>query len=443
MIFFKLFHRDLEMMRQFKHWADRQQSPERHHHLDQLLRNQTLSSAQLRDKQRADLAAMLRYAHQHVPYYRERDRGAVPEGEFAETIAAIPILRKADVVQNIHAMLDERADRSTVHIAHTGGSTGQPLAYYYDRHKHELMRAGMMRSYMWSGWRPGEKILNFWGAGQDIRSRGLRKRLSGFVSAEKTLAAQEYTEAELARWVDEIRRYRPVLLQGYASILAELARYLVERKLPPPTGLKAVYSTAEVLHDWQRELMEEAFGCKVFNQYGSREIPNIAVECRHGNMHVFTDMVYLESVREDGEDKLIVTSLTNRLMPFIRYDIGDSGRLKDGECACGSPFPLLEMDLCRSNDLIRTRDGKVIYPSYFVHLLDGVEGVRQFRFVQTGFERVLLELVAAHPLTADVIAALQADIQKNVDAGMRLDIRYVEMLPRTGSGKHRFVVRDM
>lgn len=431
------------MIFRLKHWADRRQSPERHRHLEALLSNQTLSAAQLREKQGADLAAVLRHAHARVPYYRERDRNAPLGGVAHEAIRTLPILRKDDVIRHRDALLDEQADKATVRIAHTGGSTGQPLVYYYDRHKHELMRAGMMRSYMWSGWRPGEKILNFWGARQDIKSRGLRKRMEDFIAAEKTLAAYEYTEADLARWVDEIKQYRPVLLQGYTSILAELARYVSDRRLRLPSSLKGVYSTAEMLHDWQRDLMETAFGCKVFNQYGSREIPNIAVECRHGNMHVFTDLVYLESVQEDGEDKLLITSLTNRLMPFIRYDIGDSGRLKDGECPCGAPFPLLEMGVCRSNDLIRTRHGRIVYPSYFIHLLDALDGVRQFQFVQTALDDMTLNLVVAQPLAPDTEAGIQARIRQDVDPDLTVRIRYVEAIPRTRSGKHRFVIRDM
>ena len=98
------------------------------------------------------------------------------------------------------------------------------------------------------------------------------------------------------------------------------------------SGLLGVYSTAEVLHDDQRTLMERAFCGKVFNQYGCREVPNIAWECRHGNMHVFSDMVQLESVSDAEGDRLLVTSLTDRVMPFIRYALGDSGRLVDGQC---------------------------------------------------------------------------------------------------------------
>ena len=73
----------------------------------------------------------------------------------------------ADVVAHLPEMLARGNDPQRTKIGHTGGSTGKPLAFYYDEAKHELMRAGMMRSYMLSGWRPGQKILNFWGARQD------------------------------------------------------------------------------------------------------------------------------------------------------------------------------------------------------------------------------------------------------------------------------------
>jgi len=133
-----------------------------------------------------------------------------------------------------------------------------------------------------------------------------------------------------------------VLIYGYASALAELARHVIGRRLAMPRTLIGVYSTAKMLDPQQRELMRQAFGCRVLNQHGCREVPNIAWECRHGGMHISADPVYLKSVRMQDEERLLVTSLTNRLMPFIRYDLEDSCRLLEGECPCGSPFPMME-----------------------------------------------------------------------------------------------------
>jgi phenylacetate-CoA ligase len=333
-------------------------------------------------------------------------------------------------------MLARGHDPRTTPIGYTGGSTGKPLAFFYDETKHELMRAGMMRSYMLSGWLPGRKILNFWGARQDTVSGGVfgNSWWDDFVAAERTLPAHEIDAAKLHGWVDFIRRYRPTLLQGYASILAALARFVLDEKLSMPASLIGVYSTAEVLTAGQRETMERAFGCKVFNQYGSREIPNIACECRHGNMHVWTDMVWLESF--GGE--LLVTSLTNRLMPMLRYANGDCGDLLEGACGCGLPFPLMAMGLCRQNDLILAPDGRRLHPSLFNRLLYGMTGVAQYQFVQDKPGCIALNLLAAAPLEPAVAERLRQAVRDAT--GLRLELVYVDALERTTSGKHRFVI---
>ena len=429
------------MIHRLRHWLHRRRHPERYAQLDRLLHNQALTPAQVLRKQQEDLAAIVGHAVGNTAYYGEkigRAHGRIGDG-FA--IGDLPILSKDDVIQHMDDLLDRSAVRSRVKVGHTGGSTGKPLAFYYDDAKHELMRAGMCRSYMGSGWRPGEKILNFWGARQDVQEGGVfAGKYSDAIAAEKTIAAYEYTEAQLHEWAQGIRAYRPVLLQGYASVLAEVARFVVAGGMAMPRSLRGVYSTAEMLDGRQRELMEQAFGCKVFNQYGSREIPNNACECRQGNQHILTDMVYLESIKIDDEDRLIVTSLTNRLMPFIRYDIGDSGRLLEGECECGSPFPLMEMGMCRQNDLIRTRAGKTFHPAYFNRLLYGLAGIRQYQWVQEAPDQLVLNLVAAAPLGTETLVRLRTRLQREVEAGMRLEVRYLDDIPRTASGKHRFVI---
>jgi phenylacetate-CoA ligase len=427
------------MIHPLRHWLHRRRHPQRYIHLDQLLRNQSLTREQVLRKQQQDLADIIDHAVAHTKYYEEKFGKLVVQRNVS--IADLPILHKDDVIRRMDDLLARGADRSQVKTGHTGGSTGKPLAFYYDDAKHELMRAGMCRSYMMSGWKPGQKILNFWGARQDVIAGGVfGAKYSDTIAAEKTIAASEYTEAQLHDWATFIRAYRPVLLQGYASILAEVARFVINNKMVMPKSLLGVYSTAEVLNSWQRELMEQAFGCKVFNQYGSREIPNIACECRHGNQHVFTDMVYLESLQLDNEDSLVITSLTNRLMPFIRYDIGDSGRLKEGECDCGSPFPLMEMGTCRRNDFIITRSGKHIHPSFFNRLLYGQTQIKQYQFMQSEPDKITLSLVSSPRLRAEIEHSIKEKIRAEVDDSMVLEINYVDEIRRSVSGKHRFVI---
>lgn len=431
------------MIARLRHWLHRRRYPQRYAQLDQLMQTQLLDRAALLAKQQRDLADIVHFAAAHTPHYAESLppmlHGSAPD------IRTLPILHKDTVRLRLADLLADTADRSQTTIGHTGGSTGKPLAFYYNDAKHELMRAGMMRSYQLSGWRPGQKILNFWGARQDVvpggvfgAKLGIHALMDDFIAAEHTISAYEYSEDKLVEWARFIQSYQPVLLQGYASILSEVARVVIAHQLPMPGTLIGVYSTAEVLTDSQRQQMQQAFGCRVFNQYGSREIPNIACECRIGHLHVFTDMVVLESL--GTEQRLLVTSLTNRLMPMIRYDIGDSGRLLDGACECGLPFPLMEMDLCRHNDHIRTPGGKTLHPAYFNRLLAGQTQIRQYQWVQHAPDHITLNLVAADRLSDAALASLQARLHRDVDARMTLEVNYLDEIPRTRSGKHRFVI---
>jgi phenylacetate-CoA ligase len=432
------------MLPTLRHWLHARRHPDRYAQLEYLLRNQALSREQVLEKQRRDLAAIVAHAHHTVPYYRERfaylDGAAFHE---------LPILSKDAVASRLDDLLSSDADRAQAKLGHTGGSTGKPLAFWYDAAKHELMRAGMMRGFMMSGWRPGQKVMYFWGARHDTRKGGVFGGKYGggwganwgdLIAAEKTITAVEYSEAKQHEWARAIQTWRPTLLYGYASAMSELARHILANRLPMPKSLIGVYSTAEMLDDSQREVMQEAFGCKVFNQYGCREVPNIAWECRHGHMHVFADLVHLESVEIEGEARFLVTSLSNRQMPFIRYDVGDSGRLLEGDCPCGSPFPQMEMGMCRKNDLIRTRAGATFHPAYFNRLLYGMTQIRQYQWVQTALDRLDLNLVTAEPLSAEAVASLRASLARDVDPAMRLEVHHVDEIPRTVSGKHRFMI---
>ncbi len=426
------------MMRALRHGLQRLRYPQRYAQLEQLLAQQALSPAALQARQRQALAAIVGHAAANVPYYSRR-LGDLTHWD--GTLASLPVLTKEDVRAHLDDLLDRNAERDRVGIGHTGGSTGQPLAFWYDEAKHELMRAGMLRGFMMSGWRPGQKVLYLWGARQDTRKGGVfGNRLADAIAGERTVTALEYTEARLDAWVRLIRRWRPALLYGYASALEQLARHVADRGLALPDSLIGAYSTAEMLDDAARTRMEAAFGCKVFNQYGCREVPNIAWECRHGGMHVMADLVHLESIRRDGEDRLLVTSLSNRLMPFIRYELGDAGRLLEGECPCGSPFPLMQMGVCRKNDLIRVPGGKRVHPALFNRLLYGLTQVRQYQWRQVAADRMALDLVCPAPLDAKHIARLEADLRAEVDPAMRLEVNYRAEIPRTAAGKQQYII---
>ena len=404
--------------------------------LNELLQNQQLSRKTLHQQQHQKLVALLKYAVQRVPFYHQQ-LGTMDWSNFPDSL---PILHKSDFIHQQDQLLDRQANRSTLKKGYTGGSTGTPLSYYYNKHKIELMRAAHYRSFMQCGWRPGDPILQFWGASQDLSSRPtLAEHIKNTISGELTVDANHFDEQTLQQWCKTLNQHQPILIRGYPSILAALAHHMVENKIQPSQKIKGCFSTAEVLYPQQRSIIGQAFHCKVYNQYGSREIPNISCECPHGKQHIYSDLVWLESLKIDHAEQLVATSLTNYLQPLIRYTLGDSGSLEEGNCSCGSPFPIMKMEVCRSNDLIHIADGSQLHPSKLIHLLDEIEGIEQFQFTQHQLEVITLQVVTLSTLPPSTEALLKTRFAEQITPAIQLNIESVQLIDRGASGKYRFV----
>src|SRR5262249_20889196 len=116
-----------------------------------------------------------------------------------------------------------------------------------------------------------------------------------------------------------------------------------------------------------RRLLEQVFGCPVFDRYGCREVSVIASECSaHTGLHVNAECLYLEIETADGPadageiGSILVTDLLNRAMPLIRYRIGDLGAWAAGDCPCGRGLPRLAALHGRSTDFLVGSDGRLV-----------------------------------------------------------------------------------
>ena len=398
--------------------------------------------------QKKKLLNLVKFTYSFIDFYKKNYFGIAEDilsGE--QQFSHLPVLTKSDLREHPRDLLPENIKEVDIFKGFTGGSTGSPVEYYYDQTAIDKMQAALRFFYTQCGWNPGEKILHLWGANQDLSIKNrLKTRISEFVTGEKTINAYTFDTNVVKEWNSVLNSYRPAVIQGYPSILYLWAKYIKENAVEVPS-IKGIYSTAEVLYPKQRELIEEAFSCKVFNQYGSREVPGISCECREGNMHILTDMAYVEAVsdQETGNSRLIVTSLSNKTMPLVRYEIGDLGALKEGECACGLPFPMMDMGMCRSNDIIVTSSGKHIYPGYFNRLLDGLRHLTEYQFRQVTIDKIILYLLESQKdNNLDVyIVDIISKVDKELDSELELSVEFVNEIEKTPMGKHRFIVSDL
>src|SRR5262249_38034183 len=196
--------------------------------------------------------------------------------------------------------------------------------------------------------------------------RGWRGRLrNALLDRACYLDTLRMDAADLDAFARKLRR-RPGLLFGHAHsvyLLAEYVRGAGLRGIRP----RGIITSAMVLHDWQRRVIEEVFACPVTNRYGCEEVSLIACECeQHHGLHVNSDGVYVELLRDGrpvapGEPgSVVVTDLTNRAMPLLRYQVGDVAVWSERVCPCGRGLPLLERLEGREADYVVTARGELI-----------------------------------------------------------------------------------
>jgi phenylacetate-coenzyme A ligase PaaK-like adenylate-forming protein len=409
--------------------------------------------APLKDVQTAQwerLQSVVRYAAQHVPYYRNlfREHGLrADQIRSPQDYLRVPVLTKATLQQKLSELVADDRDKKKGHANASGGSTGKPVQFFQDAEYWDRAFANQWFVDGWWGIRPGDRTAWVWGADRDIPDQSWRERLYGAISQVRMCNAFALAEPQMDSFAKMLTVWKPRYVIAYASALEVFAKFLLER---PHLHVRAhaIKTTADVLGEGRREIIEKAFGCPVYNFYGCREINNLAAECpaRQG-LHVSSLTRYIEVVDDAGNPvppgvpgRLLLTDLTNYFQPFLRYEIEDIGSWKQEPCSCGRPFPVLEQVWGRSSDFIVTPAGKLIHSVFFTHLFYDMPEVALFQINQKELREVDVYLVLRPDVSTYPAELLRQRLKETFGPSVRVVVQVVSEIERPPSGKHRFTV---
>lgn len=432
-------------------WARRERSPYLRH-LRYLESSPYRPIEEVRADQWRRLKAMLRHACDHTPFYAERFRqsGMTPEDVRGwDDLARLPLLTKDDIRARRREMMADNVPPEKLVPKKTSGSTGVSLDLVVDEESQQWKRACAIRHDQWTGWRLGEKVGAVWGNPEYKKS--WRGYVRNFLLERFTyLDTLKMDEGAMERFYREIRRRRPTLLFGHAHSLYLFARYLKKRGRDDirPRG---IVSTAMMLHDFERAVIEAVFGCPVTNRYGCEEVSLIACECReHRGLHLNMDTLVVEFLRDGrparpGEPgAVVVTDLTNRAMPFIRYKVGDVGIPSDRVCSCGCSYPLMEGIEGRIADYVVTPEGDYISGiSLTENFAMCLTGVKQLQIVQEKIDHLVFRLVRGEDWQEGAVSRIAELVRQRFGARMGHRVEFVEAIPQEPSGKYRFCISKL
>jgi phenylacetate-CoA ligase len=181
----------------------------------------------------------------------------------------------------------------------------------------------------------------------------------------------------------------------------------------------------------------------VYDQYGCAEINSLANECPEAKkFHIISEHAYVEQLDLEGEglgpDALVITDLDNFAQPFIRYAVGDRGRLATEPCTCGRNLPVLDEFLGRSSDSIVLASGEEYPGVFFHHMFGHFSGVAQFQVEQNDPGELLVRIVRNSRYQDDDTGEIKRLIAEHT--GIISELAFVEAIERSPSGKITSVI---
>lgn len=398
----------------------------------------------LRARQWERVRRIVRYAHEHCDYYR--DRGPLTLTT-REDFARLPLLPKEDVRHQLDRLISREFDRAALVSSKTGGSTGLSLTLYFDRRCQERRNAAQLHTNGWSGWRPGDPVGALWGNPPEARTFRERMR-AACLDRLVFLDTVRLDDRSLQAFRDQLVESRIHFLFGHAHSLYLFARYLegVEHR---GLDIRGIVSTSMMLLPAERAVIERVFGCRMIDRYGCEEVGLIACQCeRGGGLHLNMEHLLVEILRADGrpaapgeEGEVVVTDLINRGMPLIRYRVGDMAVPAADPCPCGRTWPLLERVTGRTADFLVARDGsRVAGVSLVERTLTAIPGLEQLQIVQESRERIVLNVVPDSGFDAAAEAELVGEMRRAMGEGIDFEVRRLTRLEQERNGKYRFAI---
>ncbi|HEU5219086.1 MAG TPA: hypothetical protein VFU23_10530 [Gemmatimonadales bacterium] len=411
--------------------------------LRELERTQWLAPERLAEYRLDRLRQLLAFADLHVPYYHAlfAEHGLAPARvQSLDDLGRLPFLGR-DIVQSRASDLRARAALRGMHARSSGGSTGTPVTVMVDMGRMGMSEAGRLRAQGWFGIEPGAREIVLWGVPLRVdRTERIRRVRDWFLNTQ-VLSAFDMGETALASHAHTIQHARPTKMYGYASAFHLIAAYFERERLRPPVGLRAVFTTAEPLFDFQRKTIQSALGCAVATEYGCRDGGLVALECPEGGLHIFAESMLVEILDPDpeGRGEIVLTNLDSHAFPMIRYRTGDIGSLDPTPCPCGRTLPKLRHVEGRRTDFLVTPAGRVLHALSAIYVLREMPAVREFRIVQDRVDHVTVSVVPEPAFGTAEDAAIVTQLTALLGPATRVEVATVPSIPRTSSGKYRYV----
>ncbi len=396
--------------------------------------------------QSARLKETLRDCVKHVPYYQNAWSQSQKQAALEGDLQALPLLEKEPLRASPEAFLRDDLHPFRPQVFLTSGSTGTPISSYYTIP--ELRRSLALRevrSARWAGVSYKMPRATFSGrmVEPDPYSKGPFYR---FNRAERQVyfSAFHLRPNTAKMYVEALHKHQVKWMTGYAVSFYLLARFILEQGILVPS-LKAIITTSEKLTSKMREMMEQAYSCRIYEEYSTVENAIFASECEYGQLHNSPDVSVVEILKSDGTPcdpgeagEVVVTTLSRVYQPLIRFRLGDLAKWGTQACSCGRSMPVIDEVVGRIEDVVVGPDGRqmVRFHGIFIAQPNVIEG----QIIQEALDLIRVKVVATNNFSKHDVEDIMGRIQQRLGDQVRVVVEVVPEIPRTKAGKFQAVI---
>lgn len=392
------------------------------------------------------LKRMLKYANTHCRHYEEVGKTM----ENIEDIKQYPFIDKKTIRETFDSFVSKDKDKMIYNIARTSGSTGSPLEFYNGNGLDDFFQYNTWKKH---GYEKDDKILSMMGPRideEDVKKGIYWKEIPMYKTShgQYHLSCLYLTNENIQVYVDYIMNLKPDFIRAFPSYIYDVSTYILNNNIDIGFKLKGIELTSETSYDWQWEKIKKAFKCDdLFFQYGHTETcvfaysyddtMKLRVEPLYGYVEILDEEG--KQVKEGETGEVVVTTLHNYIMPFIRYRTGDMAEYggQDGK------YLILNRVLGRSYDYLVNEEGTKINFTAFLgeHHIKAIGRIEKWQFEQFEKGKAIIRIIKADGFTE----ADEKEIKEFFKQFGKTDvtIEYVNEITRTTRGKTQIVIQHI
>lgn len=409
--------------------------------LEQYKKTGKYTLEQVKEYQDKHLQKLVKHAYETVPYYKkEFDECGFDPYKFkhADELTVLPIITKEVLKEHIQDFISSAKLKSKTFIHLTGGTTGKSLTYYTTLNEQSEQWAvwwryrnalGIKRS-DWCG-EFGSKLIvpvkqtkpPYW------RTDYAEHRLFFSPYHLNTDTARYYAEGLMkVKW-----------LHGYTSKLADMAYQLVEAGIKIPMDFVTI--GAENMYDTQKKLLEQAFGCHVYQHYGLTEGAANFSQSLDGIIRIDEDFCYVEFMDNGTAHSIVGTNLHYYRMPLIRYSTGDYGELSEKQ---DGGFRIVKSLHGRDSEYIIRPDGsKITAVEFDEEIFAKVDHMAEAQVIQKSKKELEIRVIKLDGYNALDEKILLERLNKVIGSNVKYIVTYPSVLEKMKNGKFKLILNEM